>query len=203
MPTQFVRAKILPLGLALFVVTVVATTVGCASEAAGGAHQVDSAARWKDFGWRALNFVVLAGILGWAMAKAKVKRALAERQARVEASLREASQATESAERKLREYSGKLEQASAEIEEMRAALLRESEQEKQRIIDEARKAAEKIVVQAALSAEQEVNKARLALQAETGRLAVELAGAKLAGAMMKEDHDRFVAEYLEKVGRSR
>lgn len=203
MPKRSARATTLLLGLALFVVMLVVAAAGFASEAGEGAHHADSAARLKDFGWRLLNFAVLAGILGWAMAKAKVKSALAERRARVEASLREAREAREAAERKLREYSDRLEQASTEIEEMRAALLRESEQEKLRIIDEARRAAEKITIQAALTAEQEVSKARLALQAETGRLAVELAGAKLAGAMTKEDHDRCVAEYIEKVGRTR
>lgn len=203
MLTLSVRTRGLFIGVALVVVTLVLANVGLASEAGGGAHQVDSAARLKDFGWRILNFAVLVGILGWAMSKARVKNALAERQARVEASLREASQAREAAEQKLREYSDRLAQASAEIDEMRAVLLRESEQEKQRIIEEARRAAEKIASQAALSAEQEVTKARLALQAETGRLAVELAGAKLAGAMTREDHDRFVAEYLEKVGQTR
>jgi F-type H+-transporting ATPase subunit b len=191
------------MGVTFIVVTLVAAGVGFASEAGEGAHHVDSAARLKDFGWRLLNFVVLVGILGWALSKAKVKNALTERQARVEASLREAHQARDAAERKLREYSDRLAQASAEIDEMRGVLLRECEQEKERIIDEARRAAEKITGQATLSAEQEVSKARLALQAETGRLAVELAGAKLAGAMTRGDHDRFVADYLEKVGQTR
>jgi F-type H+-transporting ATPase subunit b len=203
MVTLSVRARRLLVGGALVVATLVAAGVGFASEAGEGAHHVDSAARLKDFGWRLLNFAVLAGILGWALSKAKVKSALAERQARVEASLREAQQAREAAERKLREYDDRFARASAEIEEMRAVLLRESEREKERIIEEARRAAEKIVGQATLSAEQEVTKARLALQAETGRLAVELAGARLAGAMTRGDHDRFVADYLEKVGQIR
>ena len=42
-------------------------------------------------------------------------------------------------------------------------------------------------------------KARAELRAEAGRLAVELAGGKLAGAIQKADHDRFIAEYLDKV----
>ena len=41
--------------------------------------------------------------------------------------------------------------------------------------------------------------ARAALQAEAGRLAVQLAGDKLTGAVTRADHDRFVGEYLDKV----
>ena len=197
------RSKRLAFCLVICAVIITAAGAGFASEGAGGGHQVDSAARMKDFGWRVLNFAVLVAILWWALAKAKVKNALAERQAQIEKSLRDAQQARESAEQKLTEYNSKLELASREIDELRAALIREGEQEKQRIIAEATIAAEKIAGQATLSAEQEVLKARMELQAEAGRLAVELAGAKLAGAIRKDDHDRSVTEYLEKAGQLR
>ncbi|ABK98233.1 F0F1 ATP synthase subunit B family protein [Pelobacter propionicus] len=198
MGTPSDRTTTLSLCLAVCVV-VIAVGTGWASEAGEGAHQVDSAAQMKDFGWRVLNFAVLAALLGWAIAKAQVKKALNERQVKIERSLREAEQSRDAAEQKLREYSGKLEHASREIEEMRGAMLRESEQEKQRIIAEARAAAEKIAGQATLSAEHEVLKARSALQAEAGRLAVQLAATKLAGAIGKEDHDLYVDDYLKKV----
>ena len=194
------RIRNLLFSLVLCSVVIAIAGAGFASESAEGGHHVDTAAQMKDFGWRVFNFAVLAGILGWAIAKAKVKNALAERQAQIEKSLQEAQQAREAAEQKLREYSSKLEQASREIDELHAAIVREGEQEKQRIIAEAHKAAAKIADQAALSAELEVHKARLALQTEAGRLAVELAGGKLAGAIRKDDHDRYVGEYLEKVG---
>jgi F-type H+-transporting ATPase subunit b len=99
----------------------------------------------------------------------------------------------------LREYGVKLDQASKEIDELHAAIVREGEQEKSRIIAEANSAAEKIVAQAALSAEQETVKARNELRAEAARLAVEIATGKLTGAIQKNDHDRFVGEYLDKV----
>lgn len=198
MGTPSDRTRTLSLCLAVCVV-VIAVGTGWASEAGEGAHQVDSAAQMKDFGWRVLNFAVLAAILGWAIAKAQVKKALNERQVKIERSLREAQQGRDAAEQKLREYSDKLEHASREIEEMRATIVREAEQEKQRIIAEAQTAAEKIAGQATLSAAHEVLKARSALQTEAGRLAVQLAGTKLAGAIGKEDHDLYVDDYLKKV----
>jgi F-type H+-transporting ATPase subunit b len=180
-------------------VIVLAASAGFASEGGGGEHHPDTAAQMKDLGWRVLNFVVLIGILVWAMKKANVKGSLAERQAGIEKDLKEAQVAKEAAEAKLVEYSGKLDQATKEIDELHSAIIREGEQEKQRIIAEAHKAAEKITAQASLSAEQETIKARSELRAEAARLAVEIATGKLTGTIQKADHDRFVGEYLDKV----
>ena len=186
--------------LAYIAALILVASVGFASEGGEGAHHVDhAAAQMKDFYWRVLNFAVLIGIVVWALKKANVKGALAARQADIEKSLKDAEAARDAAEAKLREYSIKLDQAAKEIDEHHAAIVREGEQEKSRIIAEANVAAEKIVAQAALSAEQETVKARNELRAEAARLAVEIATGKLTGAVQKNDHDRFVGEYLDKV----
>ena len=192
------RSKKIIVTLAYMSALVLIASAGFASEGGGGAHP-DSGAQMKDFGWRVLNFAVLIGIIVWALKKADVKGSLAARQAEIEKSLKDAEAARDAAEAKLREYSVKLDQASKEIDELHAAIVREGEQEKNRIIAEANIAAEKIVAQAALSAEQETVKARNELRAEAARLAVEIATGKLAGAIQKNDHDRFVGEYLDKV----
>jgi len=183
------------LGLALLVVFVCSTSV----YAADAGHHVDKAAQIKDFGWRVLNFVALALIIWWALKKANVKSSMADRSLQIEKSLKDAQEAKAAAEAKLIEYTGKLETAAREIDEIHAAIVREGEQEKQRIINEAKLAAEKIMAQAAQSAEQETLKAREELRAEAARLAVEIARGRLAGAIGKSDHDRFVGEYLDKV----
>jgi F-type H+-transporting ATPase subunit b len=192
------RTKKIALCLAYVAVIILAASAGFASEGGGGAHP-DSSAQLKDLGWRVLNFVVLAGILWYAIKKADVKGSLAARQAEIAKSLKDAEAGRDAAEAKLREYTGKLEQASKEIDELHAAIVREGEQEKSRIIAEANSAAEKIIAQAALSAEQETVKARNELRAEAARLAVDIATGKLTGAIQKNDHDRFVGEYLDKV----
>ncbi len=195
------RSKKLIITLAYIAAIVLVASVGFASEGGEGAHHVDhAAAQMKDLGWRVLNFAVLVGIIVWALKKADVKGSLAARQAGIEKSLKDAETARDAAEAKLREYSVKLDQASKEIDELHAAIVREGEQEKNRIIAEANSAAKKIVAQAALSAEQETVKARNELRVEAARLAVEIATGKLTGAIQKNDHDRFVGEYLDKVG---
>jgi F-type H+-transporting ATPase subunit b len=193
------RTKKIIVALAYVSVIVLLASVGFASEGGEAAHHVDSGAQMKDFGWRVLNFAVLVGIVVWALKKADLKGSLAARQADIEKNLKDAEEARDAAEAKLREYSVKLDQAAKEIDELHAAIVREGEQEKARIIAEAQSAAQKIVTQAALSAEQETVKARNELRAEAARLAVELATGKLTGAIQKNDHDRFVGEYLDKV----
>ena len=193
------RSKKIIITLAYVSAIILLASIGFASEGGEGAHHVDSGAQMKDFGWRVLNFAVLVGIIVWALKKADVKGSLAARQADIEKSLKDAETARDAAEAKLREYSVRLDQASKEIDELHAAIVREGEQEKGRIIAEANIAAEKIVAQAALSAEQETVKARNELRAEAARLAVEIATGKLTGAIEKNDHDRFVGEYLDKV----
>ena len=193
------RSKKIIITLAYISVLVLIASVGFASEGGEVAHHPDSGAQLKDFGWRVLNFAVLIGIMVFALKKADVKGSLAARQADIEKSLKDAEAARDAAEAKLREYGVKLDHAAKEIDELHAAIIREGEQEKNRIITEANIAAEKIVAQAALSAEQETVKARNELRAEAARLAVEIATGKLTGSIQKNDHDRFVGEYLDKV----
>ncbi|WP_414718509.1 hypothetical protein [Trichlorobacter sp.] len=183
-------------GLAV-VVAILVPVLAIAS--GGGEHHPDSGAQLKDFGWRVVDFALLVGIVIWALKKANVKGSLAERQQQIEKNLREAREARETAEAKLKEYTDKLEKANQEVDALRAAMLKEAEAEKQRIIAEAQTAAAKVAVQAAQAADQEVSKARTELRVEAARLAVELAGGKLGGAVQKADHDRFVQDYLGKV----
>ena len=193
------RTKKIIFSLTYIAVIVLAASAGFASEGGEGAHHADNGAQLKDLGWRVLNFVVLLGILGFAIKKADVKGSLAARQSQIEKDLKDAQEGKAAAEAKLAEYTGKLEQATKEIDEMQAAIIREGEKEKERIIAEAKSAAQKIAAQATQSAEQETVKARAELRAEAARLAVEIATGKLTGAIQKPDHDRFVGEYLDKV----
>lgn len=193
------RTKKIIISLGYIATIVLAASAGFASEGGEGAHHVDKGAQLKDLGWRVLNFIVLLGILGYAIKRADVKGSMAARQSQIEKDLRDAQEGKAAAEAKLTEYGSRLEQATKEIDEIQAAIIREGEQEKERIIAEARIAAQKIAAQAAQSAEQETVKARAELRAEAARLAVAIATGKLTGAIQKADHDRFIGEYLDKV----
>jgi F-type H+-transporting ATPase subunit b len=170
-----------------------------ASGGEAGAHHPDTGAQIKDFAWRVLDFTLLVAILWWAIKKANVKGALADRRDGIEKALTEAVRAKEAAETKMAEYADKLAKANKEIDEIQAAMKRDGEAERERIIAEAKAAAVKIREQAAAAAEQEVLKARMELREEAGRLAVKLAEQTLKEKIEKNDQDRLVGEYLAKV----
>ncbi|GAM11280.1 ATP synthase subunit b [Geobacter sp. OR-1] len=174
-------------------------TLCLASGGEGGAHHPDTGAQLKDFAWRVLDFSLLVAILWWAIKKANVKGALADRRSGIEKALSEAVTAKEAAERKIAEYADKLAQANKEIDEIQAAMKRDGESEKERIIAEAKAAAIKIREQATQAAEQEILRARAELREEAGRLAVQLAEQTLKQKIEKNDQDRLVGEYLAKV----
>jgi len=172
---------------------------GFASEGGEGAHHVDTAKQMKDFGWRVLDFSLLLALVVWALKKANVKQSLADRKAAIDKALNEAAEARAAAEGKFNEYSAKLAAANKEIDEIYAAIRTEGEAEKARIIAEAKITAEKIREQATQTANQEVLKARTELRSEAVRLAVQLAEQNIKDNIRKDDQDRLVGEYLNKV----
>jgi F-type H+-transporting ATPase subunit b len=175
------------------------TALGFASEGGEGAHHVDTGKQMKDFMWRVIDFAALVTLIVWALGKANVKGALADRRAGVEKALKEAEEARAAAEKKFAEYSEKLEKANMEVDEIYAAIRKEGELEKERIIAEAKASAGKIREQAAAAASQEVLKAKAELRDEAARLAVQMAEQAIRGRITKDDQDRLVKEYLTKV----
>lgn len=184
---------------AVCLVVVGLAALGFASEGGEGAHHVDTGKQMKDFMWRVIDFAALVALLAWALKKANVKGALADRTANVEKALREAEEARTAAEKKFAEYSEKLEKANLEIDGIYSAIRKEGELEKERIIAEARVTADKIREQAAATASQEVLKARAELREEAARLAVQMAEQALRETIKKDDQDRLVNDYLTKV----
>ncbi len=170
---------------------------GFASEGGGGGH--GGAAQWKDFMWRCVDFAALVVVMVWAVKKADMKKALADRQAGIDKALREADEMKAAAEKKFAEYNAKLAQANREAEELQKAIREEGLAEKARIIAEAKSAGERIKSQAQMMADQEIIRARAELRDEASRLAVQLAEQTLKGAVRADDQDRLVGEYLTKV----
>jgi F-type H+-transporting ATPase subunit b len=197
---EFLRRPVVLAGIQ-FVLLVAFVATGFASGGEGGAHGGGhgGAAQWKDFMWRCIDFAALVLILVWAVKKADMKKALADRQAGIDKSLREADEMKAAAEKKFAEYNAKLAQANKEAEELQKVIREDGLAEKARIVAEAKVAAEKIKDQAKVMADQEIVRARAELREEAARLAVELAEQTLKVAMRPEDQDRLVGEYLTKV----
>jgi F-type H+-transporting ATPase subunit b len=167
--------------------------------ASGAESQVESGVLLKDFLWRVLNFVVMAAILIFFLAK-PLKNGLAGRRADIEKALDEARKAKQEAETKFAEYDKKLSTAAAEISEISASIRKESELEKQRIIENATDMAKKIEQDAEKAATLEIAKAKEELRREAVELAVKIAEDVLKKNFNREDDARLIDEYMDKVG---
>ena len=155
-------------------------------------------AEWKDFAWRMMNFVVLAGLLYWLMAK-KIKEFFSGRRDEIKLALEQAQAAKEEAEQKYKEYTAKLEKATEEIAGISDMIKSQGLIEKERIIEDAKKAAEKMKEDTQARVEQEMKKAGNMLRAEAVKLSVEMAEELLKRNIKAADHDVMVKDYLDKV----
>ncbi len=180
--------------------TLVVLTVFCGIAcASGGEHQVDSGVLLKDFLWRIFNFVVMAAILIFFLAK-PLKKGLSGRRADIAKTLAEAKQAKDEAEAKFAEYDKKLSKAAEEIAGLSEAIRKEGELEKEKIIENAKAMAIQIEKDAEKAAALEIAKAKAELKREAVELAIGIAEEVLKKNFTKDDDTRLIDEYMKKVG---
>ena len=153
---------------------------------------------WLNFFWRSVNFIVLAGVIYWLLAK-KVKEFFTGRHRGIRTALAEAAAAREAAEKKFQEYSVKLDKATGEIEQISEMIRSQGLSEKERIIAEAGKAAEKMKEDTQTRIEQEFKKASQQLRSETVRLSTQMAEELLRKHFQATDHQAMVEDYIAKV----
>jgi F-type H+-transporting ATPase subunit b len=177
--------------IALFLLT----TAHASGGGEAGGHEGPN---WINFFWRSINFLALAGVCYWLMAK-KVREFFAGRRAGIRTAQAEAVTARETAQKQFEEYSAKLDKATGEIDQIGEMIKTQGLAEKARIIDDARKAAEKMREDTQARMEQEFNKAVRQLRVEAVRLSTEMAEELLKKQIRATDHEAMVNEYLEKV----
>lgn len=180
--------------LSLFL-TLFALTAVYASGGGEGAHEGPS---WFDFMWRAVNFLILAGVLFWFMG-GKVKDFFAGRQERIRTALADTVVAHEEAEKTFREYEAKLNKATNEIDEIKRMIEAQGLTEKERLVESARKTADKMKEDTRKRMEQEFNKASRDLRIEAVRLSTQLAEELIRKNIDAKDHEALVKDYIEKV----
>jgi F-type H+-transporting ATPase subunit b len=171
------------------------TTAHASGGGEAGGHEGPN---WINFFWRSVNFLALAVVCYWLMAK-KVREFFTGRRAGIGTALAEAVTARETAQKKFEEYSAKLDKATGEIDQIGEMIKSQGLAEKARIIDDARKAAEKMKEDTQTRMEQEFNKAVRQLRVEAVRISTEMAEELLRNQIRATDHEAMVNEYLEKV----
>lgn len=181
---------ILPLILAFAALAVIP-----ADALAAGEHD---APRWGDFGWRVLNFVIFAGIL-WYFVGGLARRFFKGRRETIRGALDE----LEERRAKAREHLAAVESRIARLDEEREAILAESraqgESLKQGIVDEARRQASQIVEQARLTAENEGRAMLADVRSAIADEIVDAAEKALREKLNADEHDKLIANSLNKV----
>ncbi|HPL63028.1 MAG TPA: F0F1 ATP synthase subunit B [Syntrophales bacterium] len=151
-----------------------------------------------DFGWRALNFAVLAFLL-YKLLWGKIKDFFANRRKGIEASLEEAVRVREEAEKKFKDYSDRLAKATDEITGISDMIKAQGDVEKQKIIEGAKSSADKMKEDAAARMEQDLKKARNDLRKEASELAVRMAEEILKTSVKENDHNLMVKDFMNRM----
>ena len=184
----------------LLAVLMILLTAAAVYAASGGGHVSPEEQKKSliDFGYRVLNFIILAGFLWWMSAK-KIKEFFAVRRSDIKASLDLALAAKEDAEKKFKEYAAKLDKATEEIDGIAEMIKVQGMAEKEKMVEEAKKVAAKIEEDTKARMEQEFSNARNQLRAEAAKLSVEMAEGLLKRNITIQDHEHMVKDYLDKV----
>lgn len=186
------------LRVALFILSFGFTLGITLLHASTGGGDPEEGKNWVGFGWRAFNFLVLAGLLYWLMA-GKVKDFFGSRQNDVKTTLQGLAVAKEEAEKKFAEYNARLDKATEEIQAMADLIRRQGLAEKERIIAAAERAAEKMKDDARKRMDHEMKMARHDLRDEAVRLSVQMAQEILKKNITATDHAAMVGDYIDKV----
>jgi len=159
----------------------------------GGGHNIMGTV------WQIINFLVLVGILVFAIKKADVKGLLKARRDGIEKSIKDAREAKEMAEKALAEVEERLKMKDHEIEKIVSAAKASGEREREETIETGKKMSEMILEQARTNIQFELEQARAAIKAEAVELAMELAKKKISDRMTPEEQKKLIEESLAKL----
>lgn len=139
---------------------------------------VDMNALWKNFGYRAIVFVLLVVIIV-KLAKKPLLNFLDKRTSDIEKAIKDAKEASESAKTEMTNYEIKMKGFEKDLETMKEKSLKAAEAEKELILEDAAKQIEKLKAFAENLIESEAKKATVQLKKEAVLAALEAAEASL------------------------
>jgi F-type H+-transporting ATPase subunit b len=153
---------------------------------------------WLQLLLQFVNFAILAGVLVYFLRK-PLKTYLLHRRQTIKEKIEEADRRLREAEEAKNMYEERLSKLEVEVEAFRAKAFEEMEEERKKILDDARGLASRISEQARLAYEQEMKEAMAKVRAEITGRTIMAAERKMREMFRKEDHDRMVEEFIQKV----
>jgi F-type H+-transporting ATPase subunit b len=164
----------------------------------GGGEGGYSAAKWKDFGLRCLNFVVFAAILYFLLRKL-VRDFFRGKREEIARKLEYLETQAKNAEEQDQVMKRRLSELAQEREGILAQYERDGQRERDRIIAEANETAAQIVRKAQTAVGQELKQAKRQLAQETGSLAVGMAGDLIAKNITDDDKAALVGDFMDQL----
>lgn len=154
--------------------------------------------RWADFGWRIANLVLFCGIL-WYFTGKIIKRFFKNRKETIVQTLDDLEKRRSEEKEKLAEIQTRI----ANLESERKKILDDSKEQgerlKQNILADANRQAKQIIEQAQRSAENEGRAMMDQVRATIAAEIIEAAGKALSGRLTSDEHDKLIANALNKV----
>jgi len=154
---------------------------------------------WLSWVFKLINFAVLVGVL-IKFAGKPFKDYFINRHNMIKDKFEEAEKLLREAQDMKATYEKRLESLNDEIEEFKKAVLADTERENKKIQDEAIAFASKLKEQATLTYTQEAKEVRDRIKEEMVRLTMEQAEKLVKERLTKEDHNRMVEEFIQKMG---
>jgi len=163
-----------------------------------GSEEASSAAAWKDFFWRCVNFALFLAII-YKLAGSKIKDFFGGRTKDIESKFQTLEKRRREAEQNLKQVEARIANLQQEREEILAEAKRQGEAIKNAIIEKAYKDAEEIKKQAEIKAQQEFEQAIEMIRAEMADKIIESAEKIILSRLGVKEQEQLIDKYLTKV----
>ncbi len=164
---------------------------------AWAAAETGDMAKWKDFMWRVINFIIFVGIIYWAAGK-RIRDILSSRREKIRDELVDLDQRRIEADKRLHDVS-QIKDLDAQREKVIAEFQTQGEALKVAIIDQAHKKAAQITAQAETAAAQEYKLATDRLRDELAEMVIDAAEKMIENQLTKEGHEKLIQQSLTRV----
>ncbi|SDB27275.1 F-type H+-transporting ATPase subunit b [Desulfonatronum thiosulfatophilum] len=182
--------------IAIFLIMVIMVLVSAGL--AWSAAEAGDMAKWRDFMWRVINFIIFVAILYWAAGK-RIGKLLSDRREKIRDELVELDERRTEADKKLQEVEAQIKDLGTQREKVLADFQQQGEALKQAIIAQAHEKAALIKAQAESSATQEYKLATDKLREELADMVIEAAEKMIQGQLTKEGHEKLIQQSLTRV----
>lgn len=182
----------------IWLLTTVSVLLAVSVWATESGGEASSAAAWKDFGWRVLNFVLFAAIV-YKLAGKKIRDFFSGRRQQISSELDDLQNRKSKAQSKLNDVEKSIQDMESKRKEILDQAQKQGESLQRGIIEKAHQDAEKITNQARVKAEQEMRQTMDRMKAELADQIIGSAETLIKEKLSKQEQEKLIDNYLTKV----